>query len=220
MRCCLHPSPALPPLPPRCRLERPPDRPHTHASWFTLAVTRPRPTAAPPLNSPPQVFGLPSLTQLLEAPLPRLLEHEWRWDARFDAAPGRALSSSRHGHVALLGRGNELVRCAAAGDHWACRPQARVGACGRCCRCCWWPRQLPLPRPLGGPAALLTRLAYSRRLTAPHRPAPAPPGSLVLGPQCEGPAPPASLYDWDMAAAANAAAAFKAKHSDGGSEEQ
>ena len=68
----------------------------------------PPPAAADPLGL--QVFGLPSLTQLLEAPLPKVVEHNWCWDERFDKAPGRAMSGSRHGHVALLGRGNELAR--------------------------------------------------------------------------------------------------------------
>jgi hypothetical protein len=36
---------------------------------------------------------------------------------------------------------------------------------------------------------------------------------------CEGPQPPVALYDWEMAAAANAAGAFKAKQSDGGGPE-
>ncbi len=70
--------------------------------------------------------------------------------------------------------------------------------------------------------ALLPALGRRRPLLTSQAPLPPPHlfPRLVLGPQCEGPAPPASLYDWDMAAAANAAAAFKAKQSDSGLEEQ
>ncbi len=68
----------------------------------------------PPPSSALQVYGLPSLSLIMDMPVSRLVEYEWGWDARHDARPGRALSCSRHGHVALLGKGNELLRWGAA----------------------------------------------------------------------------------------------------------
>lgn len=56
-----------------------------------------------------QVFSLPSLELMTDTTLSAAVGWQWLWDARAESRLEHVCACTRHGHLALLGKGSELV---------------------------------------------------------------------------------------------------------------